>query len=122
MRIRVLPAPTIFDNVPADHHLAHEEIFGPVLTVTTLETEEEAIDIANGTPYGLVAGVWTENASRAHRVADASECGRVFINHYGAGAGITHPFRGYKHSGFGREKGLEALRNYTQVKNVALKY
>ena len=114
--------PTIFDNVPAGHHLAQEEIFGPVLTVTTFETEDEAIDIANGTPYGLVAGVWTENASRAHRVADALECGQVFINHYGAGGGITQPFGGYKHSGFGREKGLEALRNYTQVKNVALKY
>ncbi|CAM3560043.1 aldehyde dehydrogenase family protein [Aeromicrobium ponti] len=114
--------PTIFDNVPANHHLAQEEIFGPVLTVTTFETEEEAIEIANGTPYGLVAGVWTENASRAHRVANALECGQVFINHYGAGGGIAQPFGGYKHSGFGREKGLEALRNYTQVKNVALKY
>ncbi|GLB60238.1 aldehyde dehydrogenase family protein [Cytobacillus sp. NCCP-133] len=114
--------PTIFDNVPANHHLAQEEIFGPVLTVTTFETEEEAIEIANGTAYGLVAGVWTENASRAHRVAGALECGQVFINHYGAGGGITQPFGGYKHSGFGREKGLEALRNYTQVKNVALKY
>jgi aldehyde dehydrogenase (NAD+) len=114
--------PTIFDNVPANHHLAQEEIFGPVLTVTTFETEEEAIEIANGTPYGLVAGVWTENASRAHRVANALECGQVFINHYGAGGGITQPFGGYKHSGFGREKGLEALKNYTQVKNVALKY
>lgn len=114
--------PTIFDNVPAGHHLAQEEIFGPVLTVTTFETEAEAIEIANGTPYGLVAGVWTENAGRAHRVAAALQCGQVFINHYGAGGGIAQPFGGYKKSGFGREKGLEALRNYTQVKNVALKY
>lgn len=114
--------PTILDSVPASHHLAQEEIFGPVLTVTTFETEEEAIEIANGTPYGLVAGVWTENVGRAHRVASQLQCGQVFINHYGAGGGIAQPFGGYKKSGFGREKGLEALRNYTQVKNVALKY
>lgn len=114
--------PTILDNVPLSHDLAQEEIFGPVLTVTTFQTEEEAIDIANGTPYGLVAGVWTENVGLAHRVASQLQCGQVFINHYGAGGGIAQPFGGYKNSGFGREKGLEALRNYTQVKNVALKY
>ncbi|WP_243291796.1 aldehyde dehydrogenase family protein [Bacillus sp. FJAT-47783] len=114
--------PTIFDNVPPTHHLAQEEIFGPVLTVSIFESEEEAIQIANGTPYGLVAGVWTENAGRAHRVASQLQCGQVFINHYGAGGGITQPFGGYKKSGFGREKGLEAIQNYTQVKNVALKY
>ncbi len=114
--------PTILDNVPANHYLAQEEIFGPVLTVTSFETEEEAIKIANGTPYGLVAGVWTENAGRAHRVASQLDCGQVFINHYGAGGGIAQPFGGYKKSGFGREKGLEALKNYTQLKNVALKY
>ncbi|MDN3014673.1 aldehyde dehydrogenase family protein [Paenibacillus sp. BSR1-1] len=114
--------PTILDNVPESHYLAQEEIFGPVLTVTTFQTEEEAIEIANGTQYGLVAGVWTENGGRAHRVASQLQCGQVFINHYGAGGGIAQPFGGYKKSGFGREKGLEALRNYTQVKNVALKY
>jgi aldehyde dehydrogenase (NAD+) len=114
--------PTIFDGVPPDHYLAQEEIFGPVLTVSTFETEEEAIEIANGTQYGLVAGVWTENVGRAHRVANQLQCGQVFINHYGAGGGIAQPFGGYKKSGFGREKGLEALRNYTQLKNVALKY
>lgn len=114
--------PTIFDNVPADHYLAQEEIFGPVLTVTTFETEEEAVAIANGTPYGLVAGIWTENVGRAHRVANQLQCGQVFINHYGAGGGIAQPFGGYKKSGFGREKGLEALKNYTQLKNVAVKY
>jgi aldehyde dehydrogenase (NAD+) len=114
--------PTVFDKVPPDHYLAQEEIFGPVLTVTTFETEEEAIEIANGTPYGLVAGVWTENAGRAHRVANILQCGQVFINHYGAGGGIAQPFGGYKKSGFGREKGLEALRNYTQLKNIALQY
>ncbi|NEU32404.1 aldehyde dehydrogenase family protein [bacterium LRH843] len=114
--------PTILDHVPVNHHLAQEEIFGPVLTVTTFESEEEAIEIANGTPYGLVAGIWTENVGRAHRIADQLLCGQVFINHYGAGGGIAQPFGGYKKSGFGREKGLEAIRNYTQVKNVAVKY
>ncbi|WP_042454085.1 aldehyde dehydrogenase family protein [Neobacillus dielmonensis] len=114
--------PTILDDVPATHTLAQEEIFGPVLTVTTFQTEEEAIEIANGTPYGLVAGVWTENVGLAHRVASQLQCGQVFINHYGAGGGMAQPFGGYKKSGFGREKGLEALRNYTQLKNVALKY
>lgn len=114
--------PTIFDNVPANHRLAQEEIFGPVLTVTTFETEEEAVEIANGTPFGLVAGIWTENVGRAHRVANQLKCGQVFLNHYGAGGGIPMPFGGYKKSGFGREKGLEAIRNYTQIKNVSLKY
>lgn len=114
--------PTILDDVPMSHDLAQEEIFGPVLTVTTFETEEEAIEMANGTPYGLVAGIWTENVGVAHRVASGLQCGQVFINHYGAGGGIAQPFGGYKKSGFGREKGLEALQNYTQVKNVALKY
>ncbi|MBL4952773.1 aldehyde dehydrogenase family protein [Neobacillus sp. OS1-32] len=114
--------PTILDDVPVSHDLAQEEIFGPVLTVTTFETEEEAIEMANGTPYGLVAGIWTENVGVAHRVASGLQCGQVFINHYGAGGGIAQPFGGYKKSGFGREKGLEALQNYTQVKNVALKY
>lgn len=114
--------PTIIDEVPPEHYVAQEEIFGPVLVVSIFETEEEAIEIANGTSYGLVAGVWTENAGRAHRVANSLQCGQVFINHYGAGGGITQPFGGYKHSGFGREKGLEAIKNYTQVKNIALKY
>lgn len=114
--------PTILDHVPANHLLAQEEIFGPVLVVTTFETEEEATNIANGTPYGLVAGIWTENVGRAHRIASKLQCGQVFINTYGAGGGIVMPFGGYKKSGFGREKGLEALKNYTQVKNIALKY
>lgn len=114
--------PTILDNVPPNHLVAQEEIFGPVLTVTTFESEDEAIVLANSTPYGLVAGVWTENVGRAHRVANQLQCGQVFINHYGAGGGVPMPFGGYKQSGFGREKGLEAIRNYTQVKNIAVKY
>ncbi|MDE5415170.1 aldehyde dehydrogenase family protein [Alkalihalobacterium chitinilyticum] len=114
--------PTILDDVPPEHLLAQEEIFGPVLTVSTFRTKEEAVQIANGTPYGLVAGVWTEDVGRAHRVANQLECGQVFINHYGAGGGVAQPFGGHKKSGFGREKGLEAIQNYTQLKNVALRY
>lgn len=114
--------PTILDNVPPKHPLAQEEIFGPVLVVSTFETEDEAIEIANGTPYGLVTGVWTENVGRAHRMANQIQSGQVFINHYGAGGGIAQPFGGFKKSGFGREKGLAAIHNYTQLKNVALKY
>jgi aldehyde dehydrogenase (NAD+) len=114
--------PTIIDEVDPKSPLAQEEIFGPVLSVLTFETEEEAIQIANGTKFGLVTGIWTSDVKRAHRVAERIQSGQIFINNYGAGGGIQIPFGGYKRSGFGREKGLEALRNYTQLKNVALKY
>lgn len=85
------------------------------------ETEEEAIELANGTPYGLVTGIWTNDVSRAHRIAGKVKSGQVFINDYGAAGGVELPFGGYKKSGIGREKGIEALRNYTQLKNVAIK-
>jgi aldehyde dehydrogenase (NAD+) len=114
--------PTIIDEVDPKSPLAQEEIFGPVLSVLTFETEEEAIQIANGTKFGLVTGIWTSDVKRAHRVAERIQSGQIFINNYGAGGGIQMPFGGYKKSGFGREKGLEAIRNYTQLKNVALNY
>jgi aldehyde dehydrogenase (NAD+) len=114
--------PTVIDQVDPSSPLAQEEIFGPVLTVFPFENEEEALRLANGTPYGLVAGIWTKDVSRAHRLAGKIRAGQIFINNYGAGGGIQMPFGGYKKSGFGREKGLEALRNYTQLKNVAIKY
>ncbi len=113
--------PTILDDVRLESRLAQEEIFGPVLTVFPFESEEEALQIANGTEYGLVTGIWTHNIKRAHRLAQKVRSGQVFINNYGAGGGVPMPFGGYKKSGFGREKGLEALRNYTQLKNVAVK-
>lgn len=114
--------PTVLDRVHPESRLAKEEIFGPVLTVFTFDTEEEALSLANNSSYGLVAGIWTREISRAHKLASRIRAGQIFINNYGAGGGIQMPFGGYKRSGFGREKGLEALKNYTQLKNVAVKY
>lgn len=114
--------PTILDGVDADAELAQEEIFGPVLTILTFSTVEEAITLANGTDYGLVAGVWSKDLDTAHYVASRVKAGQVFVNNYGAAGGIQMPFGGYKKSGIGREKGFVALRNYTQMKNIAIRY
>lgn len=114
--------PTILDGLAPHHPLAQEEIFGPVLTVFTFETIEQAITLANSTQYGLVAGVWSKNLDTAHYVASCVQAGQVFINNYGAAGGIQMPFGGYKKSGIGREKGFVALRNYTQMKNIAIRY
>ena len=113
--------PTVLDNLSPDHRLAREEIFGPVFAVLTFDAVEEAISIANATEYGLITGVWTTDINKAHHVAARVRSGQVFVNNYGAGGGIEMPFGGYGKSGFGREKGLESLRSYTQVKNVAVK-
>ncbi|MEI3612527.1 aldehyde dehydrogenase family protein [Pseudogracilibacillus sp. SO30301A] len=114
--------PTIIDGVSMDSRLAQEEIFGPVLTVFTFKDTEEALELANSTEYGLVTGIWTKNINKAHYLASRIEAGQIFINNYGAGGGEQMPFGGYKKSGFGREKGLAALDNYTILKNVAVKY
>ncbi|MEF7496935.1 aldehyde dehydrogenase family protein [Lysinibacillus sp. fkY74-1] len=114
--------PTILDGVQPNDPLAQEEIFGPVLTVLTFACVEEAITLANSTEYGLVAGVWSQNIDTAHYVASRVQAGQVFINNYGAAGGIQMPFGGYKKSGIGREKGFVALRNYTQMKNIAIRY
>jgi len=114
--------PTIIDNLKPDSKLAQEEIFGPVLSILTFDNEEEALQLANNTNYGLVTGIWSQDISRAHYLASRIDSGQVFINNYGAGGGIQMPFGGYKKSGFGREKGWMALYNYTQVKNVAIQY
>jgi aldehyde dehydrogenase (NAD+) len=113
--------PAVIDGVKPTHRLAQEEVFGPVLSVLTFNKVEEAISIANSTEYGLVTGVWTQNINKAHYLANKVKAGQIFINNYGAGGGVEMPFGGYRKSGFGREKGLETLRQYTQVKNVALK-
>jgi aldehyde dehydrogenase (NAD+) len=110
-------APTIVTGVRNDMRIAREEIFGPVLSVIPFRDEAEAVAIANDTPYGLAGGLWTNDLSRAHRVARQIQAGTVWVNAWLAVNPQT-PFGGYKASGIGREGGREALDVYTQVKNV----
>src|SRR5438067_9184787 len=114
--------PTLLDDVARGSLVEQDEIFGPVLTVTSFESVEEAIAIANGTPYGLVTGIWTRNLSKALTLATAIKSGQVRVNAYSVEGSIGLPFGGYKRSGFGREQGVEALANYTQVKNVMINF
>ena len=110
--------PTILDDVPPDDEAVLEEIFGPVLCVQPFDDLDHAVALANGTAYGLVAGVFTRDFESAHRLARHIDAGQVFINEYFAGS-IAVPFGGNKRSGFGREKGREALRSYSRIKSVA---
>ncbi|MDP1731579.1 MAG: aldehyde dehydrogenase family protein [Devosia sp.] len=112
-------APALVADIAPDNVLARDEIFGPVQVVIPFETEEEAIAIANGTDYGLVAGIWTRDGGRQMRLAKAIRSGQVFINNYGAGGGVELPFGGTGKSGHGREKGLEALYGFSVLKTVA---
>ena len=114
--------PTLLDDVPAAHALAQEEIFGPVQVLIAFDGEAQALHIANGTAFGLVAGVWTRDGSRALRLARKLRCGQVFVNNYGAGGGVELPFGGVKHSGHGREKGFEALYGFSTLKTVAIQH
>jgi len=114
--------PTLLADVAADHRIAQEEIFGPVQAVIPFDGEAQALKVANGTPYGLVAGVWTRDGGRQLRMARKLQCGQVFINNYGAGGGIELPFGGVKHSGHGREKGFEALYGFSSLKTIAIKH
>ena len=114
--------PRLYGPVPPDHPLAQEEVFGPILAAIPFECEAEAIAIANGTAYGLVAGVWTRDGARQLRVARRLEAGQVFVNGYGAGGGIELPFGGVKRSGHGREKGFEALYEFSQLKTIAINH
>lgn len=109
--------PTIFDAVPPGDPLVQEEIFGPVLSVQVADDTDHAVTLANGTEFGLVAGIYTSNFAIAHRMARDIDAGQIFINEYFAG-GIMAPFGGNKKSGIGREKGIRALQNYCKVKTV----
>lgn len=115
-------APMLFAGVTPDHTLAQDEVFGPVLAALPFKDEADAIRVANATQYGLVAGVWTENVGRAMRMAKAVKSGQVFINNYGAGGGVELPFGGVKSSGYGREKGFEALYGFSVMKTIVIKH
>jgi aldehyde dehydrogenase (NAD+) len=109
---------TLFADVAPEHRLAQEEIFGPVQVLIPFDDEKDAVRIANGTAYGLVAGIWTRDGGRQMRMAKRLRAGQVFINNYGAGGGVELPFGGMGKSGHGREKGFEALYGFTQLKTV----
>ena len=110
-------APTIFTGVHNQMRIAREEVFGPVLSVIAFDAEEEAFQIANDTPYGLAAGVWTSDIGRSFRSAERLQAGTVWVNTYRIG-GASTPFGGYKHSGIGREGGIEAIREWVHTKTV----
>ncbi|SEE17807.1 aldehyde dehydrogenase (NAD+) [Rhizobiales bacterium GAS191] len=115
-------APTLIGRPPESHQIVQEEVFGPVLAAMTFEDEADAIRLANGTPFGLVAGVWSRDAKRAVRVARKMRAGQVFVNSYGAGGGIELPFGGFGRSGHGREKGFEGLREFTTTQTLVISH
>ncbi|WP_119389057.1 aldehyde dehydrogenase family protein [Taklimakanibacter lacteus] len=114
--------PKLFGPVPRSNILAREEVFGPVLSVIPFADEADAIVAANGTDFGLIAGVWSQDGKRALRVARKIKGGQVYINAYGAGGGIELPFGGVKKSGHGREKGMAALHDFTTLKTLVVKH
>lgn len=114
--------PTLMGNLDQNNPMAQNEVFGPVLAVIPFRNESEAIELANGVEYGLIAAVWTRDVGRAHRVVESLDVGQVYINGYGAGGGVELPFGGVKKSGFGREKGFEALYDVTSVKTVIVNH
>lgn len=112
--------PTLVDNVDPASILGQEEVFGPVLAVTPFNSIEHAVELANGTDFGLIAGVWTTNISTALRMTKDVIAGQIFVNTYGASGGVELPFGGFKRSGHGREKGAEGLRGFGQIKTAVI--
>jgi aldehyde dehydrogenase (NAD+) len=112
--------PTVFADVRNDMRIAREEIFGPVASLIPFDTESEAVAIANDTSYGLTAGLWTRDVSRAHRVAEQIESGSVWVNTYRF-IRWSVPYGGMKHSGWGREGGMQALDSYLETKATAIR-
>lgn len=112
--------PTVLDGVTNDMRIAQEEVFGPVVAIITFETEQEAVEIANDTEYGLAAGLWTENLGRAMRLIDDLEAGVVWVNTYRKSS-FTTPFGGVKDSGVGIEKGIDSIEDYLTTKSVWIK-
>jgi aldehyde dehydrogenase (NAD+) len=115
-------APVLLRDVPVQHRLAQEEVFGPVLSAMAFDNEDHAVELANATAFGLVSGIWTRDGGRQFRMARRVRSGQVFINNYGAGGGVELPFGGVKSSGHGREKGFEALYGFTTLKTVAIRH
>jgi aminomuconate-semialdehyde/2-hydroxymuconate-6-semialdehyde dehydrogenase len=113
-------APTVFENLPASCRTNQEEIFGPVVTLTPFDTEEEALAMANGTAYGLAATIWTSDLKTAHRMAAGLHAGIIWVNCWLL-RDLRTPFGGVKQSGVGREGGFEALRFFTEPKNICIK-
>jgi len=115
-------APRIYGPVPRANELARNEVFGPVLSVLPFEDESDAVLLANGTDYGLMAAVWSLDGNRAIRVSRGIKAGQVYINSFGAGGGIELPFGGMKKSGHGREKGFAALHDISQLRTTIIKH
>jgi aldehyde dehydrogenase (NAD+) len=113
--------PTILEGVTNDMRVGREEIFGPVLSVMSFRTEEEAVSLANHTPFGLAAGIWTRDLSRAHRLAQRIDAGTVWVNTYRAVSTLS-PYGGFKESGYGKEGGEEAMREYSRLTSMSINF